>query len=320
MTLNCKHLTAKQQEQLEQVLSKYTKFFSGKLGRYPHIKVHLDVDDSVKPSINALSGTSVHFNTFQTELERLVKIGVLEPCGRSEWASPTFITPKKDGKVRWISDLRALNEAIKRKVYPPPRIGDILARRTGYQFFTKLDCSMQHCAFEFDDESAELCTISTPSVCVVQAHAYGLQPIQRHRPGGHRGIFKDIDDVEAYIDDVGCFSPDWESHLKLLDTVLLRLEENGFTVNPSKCEWAVKETDWLGHWLTPTGLKPWRKKVDAIIKMQQPRNITQLRSFIGAVQYYRDMWPRRAHILAPLTDLTGKKFVWQDKLPKLSRK
>lgn len=314
----CSHLSFDKQSQLLALLRKHQKLFDNKLRKYPYAKVHLELEEGAKPVHKRhYPVPRIHQTTFKKELDRLESLGILERTGPSEWAAPTFITPKKDGTVRWVSDFRGLNKLLKRKQYPLPKIADILSRRSRYKFFTKLDVSMEYYTFELDEESQDLCVIATP---------FGLYKYKRLPMGvkvspdiaqdAIEKIFHDIDneDVEAYIDDVGCFSNDWNEHLNLLDKVLSRLDAAGFMLNPLKCEWGVQETDWLGHWLTPTGIKPWKKKVDAVMLMQRPQNTTQLRSFLGSVQWYRDMWPRRAHILAPLTELVGKKgFTWQEK-------
>jgi hypothetical protein len=81
----------------------------------------------------------------------------------------------------------------------------------------------------------------------------------------------------------------------------------------------VQVMDWLGHCLTPDGLRPWKKKVNALLCMQPPDNVKQVRSFIGSVTYYSDMFPRRSHQLAPLAKLTCKgPIVWTDRQTKAS--
>ena len=312
----CTHLCPEQQDDLLDVLSHFPKLFNNELDVYLHKKIHLDIDPMVPPHITrAYSVPCSQLQLFKDKLDRLVSIGVLKPGGHSEWTSGTFITLKKDSRVRWVSNFCALNKAIKCKVYPIPCIQDILSCRNGYKFLSKLDISMQYYTFELDNESKELCTITTPfglyHYCCLPM---GISTSPDITQEIMERVLALIEDIEIYIDDIACFSNAWCDHLDLLKVVLEHLEANSFCVNPLKCEWAVQETDFLSHWLTPTGIKPWSKKVDSIMAMKPPTNLTELHTFLGLVTYYHDMWPRHSHILAPLSDLLKtpklKAFVW----------
>ena len=101
-----KHLTEVQRTDLGKALQGFDILFDNKLGLYPHKKINIELFPDSKPyHVRPYSVPMVHEEAFLKELKHLLDIGVLRKCGPTEWACPTFIIPKKDGRIRWISDL-----------------------------------------------------------------------------------------------------------------------------------------------------------------------------------------------------------------------
>jgi len=118
--------------------------------------------------------------------------------------------------------------------------------------------------------------------------------------------------AHAYLDDLLIISKmSFDEHLEHLEQVFTRLLDAGLKVNASKSSFCQPELKYLGYWITRQGIKPLPQKVEAIHNIATPKTRRQLRRFIGMINYYRDMWPRRSEILAPLTALTSKKERWK---------
>ena len=244
-----------------------------------------------------------------------MKLGVLKKVNRSQWGAPTFIIPKKDKTVRFISDFRELNKRIRRTPYPIPKIKDLLLRLEGFTYGSSLDLNMGYYHIELGDKSKEMCTITTQ---------WGKYEYQRLPMGlcNSPDIFQEkmsellagLDTVRVYIDDVlHVTKGTWEEHLEGLDEILNRLKTVGLKINAKKSFFGVKQLDYLGYTISTEGIAPIPKKVEAIQAIQIPKTRKQLRHFIGMINYYRDMWRQRSTLLAPLTALTskGKPFKWE---------
>ncbi len=199
------YLTLEQKEDLGKVSKEHTKIFDRIFGIYPHRKFHIGlVPGAIAKHARPYPVPVIYLNAIKKQLLHLVEISVLSLQDTSEWASPTLITPPKDGRVCWVSDLEELNKVVKRKQYPLPTfIWDFLQQRKGYKFFTKLDISMQYYTFKLDNQPKDLCTIATPFGNIkYNRFPMGLKCSPDYAQEVMKNIFCDVEDAEVYIDDM----------------------------------------------------------------------------------------------------------------------
>ena len=140
---NCKHLKPSERESLLALLLKFEQVFDGNLGNWNLPPVSFELKEGAKPFHDRpYPIPKIHKATLMKEIDQLVSIGVMKWQPYSQWASPTFIIPKKDLTVRTISDFRELKKRIISKPYPIPKISTTLQELEGFTYATTLDLNM----------------------------------------------------------------------------------------------------------------------------------------------------------------------------------
>ena len=320
---SCPNISSKEKQDLHSILSKFEPMFDGQLGAWNMEPISIKLREGVKP-IHARPYTipKIYELTIKNEIDQFVKRGILRRVNRSQWASPTFIVPKKlnvgetTPSARMVVDFRKLNERIVRCPYPVPKIQNLLITLEGFKFATSLDLVQGYYQMPLDDEARKLATIVLPWA----KYEYTVLPMgisiaadcfqmRMNELLGH------LPYVRCYIDDILIVTKgSLDEHLEAIQTVLETMKSAGLKVNAAKSFFCRKELDYLGYRISQEGIKPDTKKVEAISAIRAPTTRKQLRSFIGMVNFYRDMWKGRSHLLSPLTRLTSNKikFKWTD--------
>ena len=123
-------------------------------------------------------------------------------------------------------------------------------------------------------------------------------------------IFKGLPQVLCYQDDILVTGKDRDEHIANLAEVLQRLQANGLTVQRDKCEFMKPSLKYLGHFIDQDGIHPVNDKVEAIKTAPPHEDITQLRAFLGLVNYYQKFLPNLSEVLHPLHQLLRKDVKW----------
>lgn len=113
--------------------------------------------------------------------------------------------------------------------------------------------------------------------------------------------------IVNFVDDLVCKSSNVHEHLKHLELLFKRFRENGLTLNFNKCKFFKKEIKFLGHIISNEGIRIDPDKIQTIKDFPQPKNLKQLQSFLGFINFYSKFTDKHAQTTQPLYNLLKKK-------------
>ncbi|UYV66747.1 hypothetical protein LAZ67_4002754 [Cordylochernes scorpioides] len=250
----------------------------------------------------------------QEDVDRMMEMGVVQPS-ESPWASPVVLVRKKDGFVRFCVDYRGLNKMTKKDVYPLPRVDDALDCLRGANIYSTIDFKAVYWQIGIDEADREKTAFITPDgLFEFKVMPFGLckapATFERMMDNLLKGLRWTI--CLCYLDDVVIFANNFPDHLRRLEVVLNCFKRAGLKLNPGKCSFGASNIKILGHQVNKDGIRPDDDKIKAVSQFPIPKNLQQLRSFLGLSSNYRRFIKNYVDIARPLNSLLSKgtKFQW----------
>lgn len=263
----------------------------------------------------------VAYKQAKAEFNRLIEEGIIEPS-KSPWATPLHIVKKADGSIRPCGDYRALNKKTIPDRYAVPNLRDFNTLLAGTNIYSTLDIQRAFHHIPIAPEDVPKTAIITPfGLFQYTRMGFGLRNAAQTYQRFMDRLLRDLPFAFCYLDDVLIASDSPEAHKSHLQQVFDRFHKYGLQLNIHKCVLGKPEVKFLGHTVSKDGIKPLPAKVHAIRNFPKPKNITELRRFLGMVNFYRRSLQHAAATQQPLMALlhNGKKndktpIVWNNAL------
>ena len=312
-----------QQQSMERMIFEFRDLFiysKQELGnldrsRLPKIKVETRTEEPVSqpPYRRSLADRTI----IEDMVNEMLEAGIIRES-ESPYSSPVVIVSKKDGSKRFCVDYKKLNDISVRDVYPLPLISDALDTCSGSSWFSTLDLFSGYHLLPMDEESIP----KTAFVCHMGLFEWLVLPFGlSSAPAKFQKL---MDRVLArlrfktcfiYLDDIICFARTFEEHQSRLREILATLNSVNLKLNPKKCFFIHEELEYLGNVINKHGIRPSPAKMEKVKNHLPPKNVKQVRQFLGLVGYFRSFIKNFAQIAKPLNDLLhlSCKFVWTAK-------
>ncbi|KAI3774094.1 hypothetical protein L1987_48637 [Smallanthus sonchifolius] len=261
-------------------------------GLPPHRQVEFQIDLAPRAAPIARAPYKLAPSELQelsTQLQDLLDKGFIRPSS-SPWGAPVLFVKKKDGTFRMCIDYRELNKVTIKNRYPLPRIDDLFDQLQGSSFYSKIDLRSGYHQLRVREEDISKTAFRT-------------------RYGHYEFMF-----VIVFIDDILIYSKNKEEHEEHRRLILELLKREQLYAKFSKCEFWIREVQFLGHVVNEKGIHADPSKIEAIKNWAAPTTLTEVRQFLGLAGHYRRFIEGFSKIAQPLTALTqkGKAYNWGD--------
>ncbi|KAJ0876256.1 putative nucleotidyltransferase, Ribonuclease H [Helianthus annuus] len=303
------------------VISEYPEVFPEELPGLPpdrQVEFKIDIVPGAAPIARApyrLAPTEM--KELRTQLDDLLAKGFIRPSS-SPWGAPILFVKKKDGSMRLCIDYRELNNVTIKNRYPLPRIDDLFDQLQGASYFSKIDLRLGYHQLKVKEEDVHKTAFRTRyGHYEFLVMPFGLTNAPAAFMDLMNRVCKPYLDkfVIVFIDDILIYSKSKADHEKHLRSILKLLHQERLYAKFSKCEFWLREVQFLGHVVSERGIQVDPAKVEAVMNWQEPKTPTEIRSFLGLAGYYRRFIENFSRIAAPLSLLTRKnsKFNWGPK-------
>ena len=314
-------LPPQERERLLNFLTTYHHVFSleeGERGETDMVQMKIDTGDSYPKRQAPRRMPFAVREEVARQLSDMQKNGVISPS-KSPWTSPVVLVRKRDCTHRFCVDYTVLNSVTKSDSFTLPRIDELLDQLGESKYFSTIDLASGFWQIRLHPTAQEKTAFTThQGLYEFRVMPFGLT----NAPAVFQRLMQQVmaplkvtpgpDYVSVYLDDILVFSRTLEDHLSHLNAVILRIDEVGLKLKPTKCKFAQRELEYLGHVVSRDGLKTNPRLIAAVKEFPTPLSAHDVRRYLGLASYYRRFIANFSRIARPLHQLTckGAEFAW----------